>query len=97
MTFNICIASGYGWALYTRKEGGTVVPLHVSGPTWLLLFAVAAYLLGLLAVIVWGWQRNGGVFIPYEAGRAAQMSFYGLMVLFGCQGVVYWIRCESAA
>ena len=92
MTFNVCIASAYGWALYVRKEGGTVVPLHVSGPTWLLLCAVTAYLLALLAVVFWGWRRHGGIYIPYEAGRAAQMSFFGLMAVFVCQGVFNWIR-----
>ncbi|NJR41852.1 MAG: hypothetical protein HC767_03520 [Akkermansiaceae bacterium] len=92
MTFNICIASAYGWVLYTRKEGGTVVPLQVSGPTWLLLCAVIVYLLGLLAVIFCGWKGSGAAYIPYQAGRTAQMAFMGLMVLFVCQAVYNWIR-----
>jgi hypothetical protein len=91
MTFNICIASAYGWVLYTRKEGGTVVPLHVSGPTWLLLCAVTAYLIGLLAVIFWGWSSRGGTYIPCSVGRASQMAFLSLVVLFVCQGVLDWI------
>lgn len=90
MTFNLCIASAYGWFLYTQKYGVAVVPMVISRPTWMLWIAMVAFLLVLLSVLVWSKVTSGDLCIPYRGGKWSQYAFLGLMVCFVATGVADW-------
>jgi len=92
MAFNICIASAYGWFLYTQKYGVTVVPLQISVPTWMLWGAMVAFLLAFLVLLTCVKVATGDLSIPYAAGKWSQLLFLGLMVGFVSVGVVEWSR-----
>lgn len=90
MAFNLCLASAYGWFLYTQKYGVSSVPLQISIPTWILWVTMVAYLLGMLCVLAGMKLSMGALCIPQVAGRWFQLTFMLLLLGFCAAGIVQW-------
>lgn len=90
MIFNLCIASAYGWILYTHKYSALTVPLQISLPTWMLWVALIVYLAGLLGTLAWVKARTGRLAIPHVTGKWAQGTFVCLLAAFVGLGVYEW-------
>eukprot|EP00892_Ulva_mutabilis_P007411 jgi/Ulvmu1/5041/UM021_0058.1 len=90
MTFNLCIASAYGWFLYTQKYNVATVPLQISLPTWILYTAMVLFLICMLCVVACVKTATGNFCIPQAAGRWCQMTFLVLLIGFVAGGIVQW-------
>lgn len=95
-TFNLAMASVYGFVLNVMRTHQDSIEMQISPGTWILWLSLMGYLLVLLFSIAGNVLHTGAVELPYQCGRAARYMFAVLLGAFLVRGAFAWSSPRQA-